>query len=491
MQRSSRLATKRKLNLEERPSKKPRIDTSDSESSHQMEETISLDIYHFCKLHLLLGSSDSRRECDLKCAFKEQRRDVPSSWSKRRIQRMVKEMVKEQVPTITKFSADYVILYGVHKAAYRESLTDIDHDTPLKELRIDFGMTIFVQVQHSHQIMKDLQRQHGVKHEPEINDCPLMRNGEKTCAVYDRLKNYEYSLEDLEHMERYSHCAIPPVVCRYGDRGEECKAYIRLNDGGNRLDDRCHLRLYQHPPRTVPKAMRSKCKEFQKGKKKYATIPVRYQLEDKQIEMLMEEVKRNGFESDLVTKEGECIMKIVNEKMHHPQHKALGCPLNKAQMLSIILYTGCECNRYLSEADRAGEWDKWPVFGRILTEAVTRLRYREYGEYPVYCGLRGVMDFGLEDGNSTLVHLRSFTSTSWDIAQAIDYCKGDGKEPEGMILGFTSEIRRFGANVSWISKFGDEKEILFMPMKVKMRLISQNKKVQKVVVFWAKEERVF
>lgn len=479
------MASKRNLSTgeedthsEQRPLKKRKIEKNDSESSHQPDERIMLDIYHFCHLPMISRPPNHQSECNVRQDII--RREVQLSWTPRRI----KKLMKELMPSIT--NSDYRIKYAVQSAGFREQLFDIDLDVPLKEQGIDRSVTLEVKVTHHPRILRKLQKQNGLKHEPETNDCPLMRNGEKSCAVFGRLKNYEYSLEDLEHMERYSYCAIPPVVCRYGHRGDECKAYIRLKDGANRLDDRCHLQIYQHPPRDVPKTVQSESQQFTEGPRKYSLTSVMSQSEHKQIEMLMDEVKQNGFESDLSTKDGESIMKIVNEKMKHPQHKALGYPLNKAKMLSIVLYTGCECNWYLSEATRTGEWDKWPVFERILSGAIRRLSYREYGEYPVYCGIKGVMDFGLSDGKSKVVTLRTFTSTSWDIEQAKDYCGG-----KGMILGFTSEVRRFGANVSWISKFGFEKEVLFPPMKVRMKLISQGKNVQKVVVYRHKEERVF
>ena len=74
---------------------------------------------------------------------------------------------------------------------------------------------------------------------------------EKSCPVYHRLKNYQYSSQDLKHMQTYNHCKLKSVVCRYGD---QCKAYKRLVNGGNRLDDRCHLQIYSHPPRIDQKS---------------------------------------------------------------------------------------------------------------------------------------------------------------------------------------------------------------------------------------------
>ena len=60
----------------------------------------------------------------------------------------------------------------------------------------------------------------------------------------------------------------------------------------------------------------------------------------------MQEVVFNGFEKDLCLNESDLkqhewtILEIVDKKMEHPRHKAMNSPLDRGEMLSIILYTG-------------------------------------------------------------------------------------------------------------------------------------------------------
>eukprot|EP01083_Nonionella_stella_P183504 663381_1 len=82
-------------------------------------------------------------------------------------------------------------------------------------------------------------------------------------------------------------------------------------------------------------------------------------------------------------------------------------------MLSIVLYTGCDCNYDLCASQRSGNFKKWIVFDYCLGTAVDKLNHAEYGEYPVYSGVGGVMlEFGKE--KSIAGFLSTFTSTSWD-----------------------------------------------------------------------------
>eukprot|EP01083_Nonionella_stella_P267366 903272_1 len=49
------------------------------------------------------------------------------------------------------------------------------------------------------------------------------------------------------------------------------------------------------------------------------------------------------------------VLRFVDKKMNEHRHKQMGKPLNRAQMLSIILFTGeTDCNYYLCESQRNG-----------------------------------------------------------------------------------------------------------------------------------------
>eukprot|EP01084_Bolivina_argentea_P264193 447432_1 len=70
------------------------------------------------------------------------------------------------------------------------------------------------------------------------------------CPIYKAVKiKYNYSEDNLKHLIEHNHFKdefVEKQPCRYY---EKCKATVRLENGENRLDDRCHVQLYRHPPR--------------------------------------------------------------------------------------------------------------------------------------------------------------------------------------------------------------------------------------------------
>merc|ERR1711933_597271 len=136
--------------------------------------------------------------------------------------------------------------------------------------------------------------------------------------------------------------------------------------------------IYRHPPRvhngktTTEKVNNSKICNFKiSQQREYSYVPTdeeekSFDEKDGYLQYLLKEVINNGFENDLYIPEDEkrkknnpSILKIVDEKMNHEKHKAMGCPLNRAEMLSLVLYTGCEVNWYFSEDQRNENYDKW------------------------------------------------------------------------------------------------------------------------------------
>ena len=181
------------------------------------------------------------------------------------------------------------------------------------------------------------------------------------CPVYYAMKQkYEFSKQNLQHMNEYSHFMNEyeeKPQCKYG---QDCKAYIRSENGQNRLDDNCHMKIYRHPPRTrniklaenINSLIINKKKE-QNHKRYWPTDEdeQKYGYNDKDgfLKALIEEVINNGYKYDLCLecKQGdECkhdeysILQIVDDKMKHIRHKAMASPLNRGEMLSLILYTG-------------------------------------------------------------------------------------------------------------------------------------------------------
>lgn len=62
------------------------------------------------------------------------------------------------------------------------------------------------------------------------------------CTIFKAMKAYDYSEDALKHCIMMGH-PDGGSPCRHG---RKCYAFARLCDGGNRLDDRCHVALYSH-----------------------------------------------------------------------------------------------------------------------------------------------------------------------------------------------------------------------------------------------------
>ena len=68
------------------------------------------------------------------------------------------------------------------------------------------------------------------------------------CEVYDKMiKEKDFQQEYLYHMQLYDHSkCIEFKNCEYG---LECEHYQRLIKNGQLIEDKCHLQIYNHPPR--------------------------------------------------------------------------------------------------------------------------------------------------------------------------------------------------------------------------------------------------
>ena len=86
---------------------------------------------------------------------------------------------------------------------------------------------------------QDSDEKENIERMPQLQ-CPIF---------YDMKVNYQFTKENLAHLEQFNHFYDEyreKTPCKYG---QECKKCIRLENGGQRVDDQCHLKLYRHPPR--------------------------------------------------------------------------------------------------------------------------------------------------------------------------------------------------------------------------------------------------
>eukprot|EP01083_Nonionella_stella_P024341 67241_1 len=82
--------------------------------------------------------------------------------------------------------------------------------------------------------------------------CPEMKRlgseDAMKCSVYCEMKeNSNHCAENLYHLDQYTHLTDEygaKTECRHKD---ECNAYKRLENGGNALNDKCHMKMYRHP----------------------------------------------------------------------------------------------------------------------------------------------------------------------------------------------------------------------------------------------------
>ena len=211
--------------------------------------------------------------------------------------------------------------------------------------------------------------------------CPHMvkigSNHPLHCPVYYSMKqDYIYNEDNLNHLNEFVH-----LRDEYGEKAkckyyEHCKAFIRLENGDCKISDLCHIKLYRHPPRTrnikLSENMNAMVmnKDSKKNQPLYRPTEkdayITHVAENAQtpysnevskscyLASLLIEVVTNGYAYDLCldcTEDDECkcgdyaIMRIVDEKLKNKRN-TMRIPLNQADMLALILYTGLMINLY-------------------------------------------------------------------------------------------------------------------------------------------------
>eukprot|EP01084_Bolivina_argentea_P288778 495703_1 len=295
--------------------------------------------------------------------------------------------------------------------------------------------------------------------------CPDMMTKDDLCPIYGEMRYQDKFTENmLNHLYEYQH--PDDTECKYGD---ECYAYRRLEKGGNELNDRCHITIYTHPPRD---RARGRGREIAQGINSFSLNdewaenvplyrPTGIEKKDGCLNCFLTEIINNGYKSDLCLCDDDLkndeytLMNIVDSKLNCMRHKKMGCPLNRSEMLSLILYTGGDSNYELCKEQRNGEYEKWKWFDYCLYNAIIKLSKREYGCYKIYTGLSST---NLPHKYVEIGYFKTYVSTSWvrEIAETFT-------DDTGMIFEINETFRQDAicCDVSWISKFGlNECEIL-------------------------------
>ena len=192
---------------------------------------------------------------------------------------------------------------------------------------------------------------------------------------------------------------------------------------------------------------------------------------------LIQEVIKNGFTKDLFqlcledpapsiydikNNKFNKILEMVNEKYDHIKHKEYGKPLRRVGLLALILYTCGDCNYDLARCHRNRNYDKWAIFDGYLRYAIEKLHHKEdksiLTNMKLYSGLKKVeMKTKLLEN----CYFPTFVSTTYDKEISMEFIKNDDKR-EGMLIEFAKDtVNQFVCcNVTWISKFPHECEIL-------------------------------
>eukprot|EP01084_Bolivina_argentea_P216957 368448_1 len=178
------------------------------------------------------------------------------------------------------------------------------------------------------------------------------------CLIYKKMISGEdFSNSNLYHLMEFNHFEdeyTQKPKCKFDGK---CISYMRLENGGNDINDLCHVKLYRHPPRRRQIELSENVNHFilnkqeQDNKSLYKPVNKLQHNNKGYLQQIIKEVIANGFKSDLCldeidekkekdSNEKYSIINIVENKLKCHRHKIMGSPLNKSEMLSLILYTG-------------------------------------------------------------------------------------------------------------------------------------------------------
>eukprot|EP01083_Nonionella_stella_P093963 263586_1 len=342
-----------------------------------------------------------------------------------------------------------------HPSFSKRSITEFDRN----EL-IQLGIKIHIERK---------KYQHTI--DQELITCPDL--GAEKCPIYHAVKNqYDCKQTHLSHLMDYTHSMHELENKPLCDYASNCFAFRRLQQNGQnptRLDDLCHIELYRHPPIGNVKVMvnvNPLLINTQNNQNHPVYCPTKqdeakyeYDAKNGYLKALVEEVANNGHKQCLEVNDEEknesySLLDIVDQKMNVSRHKQMGSPLNRAQMLAIILYTGTECSYKICQAQRNGDYITWKWFDFCLFNAIELLSRNETGKFTLYSGFKKVK---LNRSNIKNGCFKTYQSSSWKLDIAKRFV-----QDSGMIIVMNEEFRKHttSCDVSWISKFHKECEVL-------------------------------
>ena len=162
------------------------------------------------------------------------------------------------------------------------------------------------------------------------------------------------------------------------------------------------------------------------------------------------------------------IFQQLKTKMDHPRHKRIQSSLNNFQMLALMLYCNGDCNYDLCLSQRDGSYKtKWPIFDALVNHAIEILSQFEEHWENIYSGICGVFyEFKQEKINDYCTFDRIYFTTNVSFTTDLEIAK-QFRGSSGMIIGLNMKRSYLvscgyfkACDVSWISRYPHEKEIL-------------------------------
>eukprot|EP01083_Nonionella_stella_P208058 755297_1 len=125
-------------------------------------------------------------------------------------------------------------VYGIGRMQVNAQRTFHDFQTTSALYKMIFG-TYHHKVHQSNNVCERIQSKNNTSIDP------------LQCPIYKSMQiNYDFSEDNLLHLYQFDHFKdeyADKTTCKYG---QDCKAFVRLENGGYKLDDRCHVKLFRH-----------------------------------------------------------------------------------------------------------------------------------------------------------------------------------------------------------------------------------------------------
>mmetsp|Transcript_46740 Transcript_46740/g.138064 ORF Transcript_46740/g.138064 Transcript_46740/m.138064 type:complete len:733 (+) Transcript_46740:79-2277(+) len=313
-------------------------------------------------------------------------------------------------------------------------------------------------------------------------------NAEEVKKVEEHFRTYSHARTPCRHgadCTRHRRAKLQKLLSKQGERNRAVEAQLHRHvfSHGNESDepsgDAADTFFYIPDTNLVGKGIKAIEKKFTLDEEVRANMPKWYNALAKGCPA------STNFER---------LMQITDEKLRHPEHVRLGSPLEKDEMSAVLLYTSTKVQEDLRSSVLSGDYRRWARLRGVLEAAIQKLHaVQDLKQHPTtYSGFRDVcLDADWLDamfpGSAAMAAggeavaagaaaaaeippsiltfpYRYFLSTSKSKEVALNFLEmGAGS---GFVFEWSIQETSAGADVSWISKYGIEQEILMAPSTI-------------------------